>query len=81
MIEDHKVNVLFTGLVLYDTWNKTRPDMDLSELKLVIMGGTYISAEYKREMNAYLRSCGSKARFINGYGLSELGGACIVCPA
>ena len=81
VIERYKVNVLFTGLILFDTWNKTRPKMDLSELKLVIMGGTYISTEYKEEMNAYLRSCNSDAHFINGYGLSELGGACIVCPS
>jgi len=80
-IERYKVNVLFTGMILFDTWNKFRPKMDLSELKLVIMGGTYISPEYKKELNAYLRSCGSEARFINGYGLSELGGACIVCPS
>ncbi len=80
-IERYKVNVLFTGMILFDTWNKTRPHIDLSELKLVIMGGTYISPEYKRELNAYLKSCNSKARFINGYGLSELGGACIVCPS
>jgi len=81
VIERYKVNVLFTGLILFDTWNKTRPKIDLSELKLVIMGGTYIAPDYKKEMNEYLRSCGSKARFINGYGLSELGGACIVCPS
>ncbi len=80
-IERYKVNVLFTGLILFDTWNKMRPQMDLSELKLVIMGGTYISSEYKKELNEYLRSCNSEARFINGYGLSEMGGACIVCPS
>ena len=81
VIEKYKVNVLYTGLILFDTWNKTRPKMDLSELKLVIMGGTYIAPDYKKELNAYLKSCGSDARFINGYGLSELGGACIVCPS
>jgi acyl-CoA synthetase (AMP-forming)/AMP-acid ligase II len=80
-IEKYEVNVLFTGLVLFDTWNKTRPKMDLSKLKLVIMGGTYISPEYKEDLNTYLRSCNSKAHFINGYGLSELGGACIICPS
>ncbi len=81
VIESYGVNVLFTGLILFDTWNKTRPHIDLSKLKLVIMGGTYIAPDYKKELNAYLRSCGSDARFVNGYGLSELGGACIVCPS
>ena len=79
-IERYKVNVLFTGLILFDTWNKTRPHIDLSELKLVIMGGTYISPEYKRDLDNYLVSCGSKGHFVNGYGLSELGGACVICP-
>ena len=79
-IETHKVNVIFTGMV-FDTWNKTRPNIDLSELKFVIIGGTYISPEYKKEFNDYLKSCGSTARFINGYGLSELCGACAICPS
>ncbi len=79
-IVDHKVNVIFTGMV-FDTWNKTRPDIDLSELKFVIMGGTYVSPEYKKEFNEYLKSCGSTANFINGYGLSELCGAVAICPS
>ena len=77
---EERVNMIFTG-VIFDTWNKTRPDIDLSKLKFVIMGGTYISPEYKREFNRYLRSCGSTAHFINGYGLSELCGACAICPS
>jgi acyl-coenzyme A synthetase/AMP-(fatty) acid ligase len=79
-IVDHKVNVIFTGMV-FDTWNKTRPQIDLSELKFVIMGGTYISPEYKKEFNKYLKSCGSSANFVNGYGLSELCGAIAICPS
>ena len=45
------------------------------------MGGTYISPEFKQKFNDYLRSCGSSARVINGYGLSELGGACTIAPS
>ncbi|MBQ7424799.1 MAG: AMP-binding protein, partial [Lachnospiraceae bacterium] len=31
--------------------------------------------------NDYLKACGSTARIINGYGLSELGGACVLAPS
>ena len=67
-IEDFGVNVLFTSMSLFDTWHKTKPKIDLSKLKVLVMGGTYVSPEYKKEFNDYLRSCGSTARVINGYG-------------
>ena len=56
------------------------PDINLSKLKVVFMGGTYLSPEFKQKFNDYLKSCGSTARVINGYGLSEMGGACLLCP-
>lgn len=80
-IEDHGINILFTSLAFLDTWTKTMPDIDLSRVKVVFMGGTYVSPEAKKQFNDYLRSCGSTARVINGYGLSELCGACIIAPS
>ncbi len=80
-IEHYGINVLFTSKSILDSWLKTMPDIDLSKLKIVFMGGTYISPEYKKKFNDYLRSCGSPARIINGYGLSELGGACMLSPS
>ena len=80
-IEHYGVNVLFTSKAIFDSWIKTMPDVDLSELKVVFMGGGYVSPEFKRKFNGYLESCGSTARIINGYGLSELGGACIIAPS
>lgn len=80
-IEQYGFNVMFTSMNILDSWLKTMPEMDLSELKVVFMGGTYVSPEYKQRFNDYLRSCGSSARVINGYGLSELGGACIISPS
>jgi len=79
-IEHYKVNILFTSKSMLDSWLKMMPEMNLSKLKIVFMGGTYISPEFKKDFNSYLRSCGSTARVINGYGLSELGGACALCP-
>ncbi len=80
-IENCGINILFTSLAFLDTWTKTMPDIDLSGVKIVFMGGTYLSPEAKKQFNDYLRSCGSSARVINGYGLSELCGACIIAPS
>ncbi len=80
-IESYGISVLFTSKSILDTWLKTMPDINLSRLKVVFMGGTYISPEYKQKFNDYLRSCGSTARIINGYGLSEMGGACCLAPS
>ena len=80
-IEKYGINILFTSKAILDSWNKTMPDIDLSRLKIVFMGGSYVSPEFKKSFNEYLRSCGSSARIINGYGLSELGGACIISPS
>ncbi|MDO5703078.1 MAG: AMP-binding protein, partial [Lachnospiraceae bacterium] len=80
-IEHYGIGILFTSKSILDSWLKTMPDINLSKLKVVFMGGTYVSPEYKQKFNDYLRSCGSPARIINGYGLSELGGACIIAPS
>ena len=80
-IEYYGFNILFTSMNILDSWLKTMPEMDLSALKVVFMGGTYVSPEYKQKFNDYLESCGSTARVINGYGLSELGGACVISPS
>ena len=80
-IEHYEVNILFSSKSILDSWLKSMPDMDLSKLKFMFMGGTYISPEYKQKFNDYLKSCGSTARVINGYGLSELGGVCMLSPS
>lgn len=80
-IQHYGINVLFTSMGILDTWLKTMPDIDLSKLKVVFLGGTYVSPDYKKKFNDYLKACGSTARIINGYGLSELGGACVLAPS
>ena len=79
-IEEYGVNILFSSKSILDSWLKSMPDIDLSKLKFMFLGGTYISPEYKQKFNDDLRSCGSTARVINGYGLSELGGVCLLSP-
>ena len=80
-IENYGISILFTSMSILDTWNKMMPDIDMSKVKVVFMGGAYVSPEFKKSFNDYLRSHGSAARIINGYGMSELGGACIIAPS
>lgn len=80
-IEKYGISILFTSRSMLDTWNKSMPDINLSSVKVVFMGGSYVSPEFRKIFNDYLQSCGSTAKIVNGYGLSELGGACTVCPS
>ena len=77
-IEEYGVSILFSNRMMVDAWQKTNPNMDLSKLKIIFLGGSYVSPEFKKGFNKFLKQCGSTAKVINGYGLSELGGACIV---
>ena len=80
-IEKYGISILFTSRSMLDTWNKSMPDINLSSVKVVFMGGSYVSPEFRKIFNDYLQSSGSTAKIVNGYGLSELGGACTVCPS
>ena len=80
VIQQYGINVVFSGKSVLDSWLKSMPDADLSKVKYLFLGGTYISPEYKKEFNSYMWSCGSTARIINGYGSSEVGGAALICP-
>ncbi len=77
-IEEYGVSILFSNRMMVDAWQKTNPNIDLSKLKIIFLGGSYVSPEFKKGFNKFLKQCGSTAKVINGYGLSELGGACIV---
>ena len=64
-----------------DEFTRERVRPDLSSIRVPILGGDYLSADERRRINEFLRSCGSEGRVINGYGLSEAGGAVIVSGA
>jgi acyl-coenzyme A synthetase/AMP-(fatty) acid ligase len=57
-IENYGISILFTSMGILDTWNKMMPDVDLSKVKVVFMGGTYVSPEFKR---ASTNICGPTA--------------------
>lgn len=51
---------------------------DFSSVEFFAMGGAYLSAERKAELNAMLAAHNSSVKIINGYGLSEAGAGCIL---
>ncbi len=79
-IPEHKVTLLFCNGSIVDMWMKQEnPWMDFSSLKCLVIGGSAASSDDKHRYDAFLKRHGAKdAIVLNGYGLSELGGACIL---
>ena len=79
-VPEFGVTLLFCTAAILEMWSKhEEPSMDFSSLRCVVIGGASVSAEDKRRYYDFLcRHGGKDIMFINGYGLSELGGACIL---
>ena len=77
-MEKFKVNTIFMTVYMLDYFKVLYPNLDLSSVGFVFVGGGYVSPETKKQWNEYLKHCGSKARITVGYGLAEIGGACIL---
>lgn len=78
-ISAYRISFLFSASYMFDRWIKMPEDtdFDFSSLKFVALGGTAVSAAEKRSYNEFIEAHGGKdVQIINGYGLSELGGAC-----
>ena len=77
-IGEYRMNVLFAAGRLLDLWMKNGVRPDLSDLEYISLGGSYLPAAAKKRYDNYLKKCGSRVKTANGYGLSEIGGACII---
>ncbi len=78
-VAKYEISVLFTISAMFERWMKLPEgtDFDFSSLRLVVLGGTAVSAADKRRFDAFLRAHGAgEITLLNGYGISELGGAC-----
>lgn len=71
-------NIIFVAPKTFDLMKQSPFIPDFSSLEYVFCGGEYFSAESREEFNQFLRKCGSKVKVTPGYGLSEMGAACIV---
>ena len=77
---DQRVTLLFCTSAMLELWMKQPLPYDFSALREVVVGGTAISAADKRRYAAFLQKHGGRSDilFVNGYGISELGGACAI---
>ena len=78
-ISTYRVSFFFSVSSMFERWLKLPEDtpFDFSSLKFVALGGTAVSAAEKRRYHEFLEAHGGKdVTILNGYGLSELGGAC-----
>lgn len=79
VISAYRVSFLFSVNSIFERWIKMPEDtpFDFSSLKFVALGGTAVSAAEKKRYHEFLEAHGGKnVTILNGYGLSELGGAC-----
>ena len=74
-IIDQKISVLFSGTVGFELIMKAPINPDLSNVELVILGGSHVAVEKKKKIYRYLKAHGSHAGVYVGYGLTEAGGA------
>ena len=80
----HGITFLFTISAMFERWMKTPDclDMDFSGLRFAVLGGASVSAADKQRYDAFLREHGAgDITLLNGYGISELGGACCLSSA
>ena len=83
-ISAYRISFLFSASYMFDRWMKMPEDtdFDFSSLKFVALGGTAVSAAEKKSYNKFIEDHGGKdVMILNGYGLSELGGACCLSSA
>ena len=80
-IPQYSITFLFTISAMFERWIKM-PDqkgLDFSSLQFVALGGAAVSAADKRRYRTFMQEHGAgDVTILNGYGISELGGACIL---
>ena len=78
-ISAYRVSFFFSVNSMFERWLKLPENtpFDFSSLKFVALGGTAVSTAEKKRYHEFLEAHGGKdVTILNGYGLSELGGAC-----
>ena len=78
-IPHYGITFLFTISAMFERWMKLPESKcpDFSSLRFVVLGGTSVSAADKRRYYEFMRKHGAgEITLLNGYGISELGGAC-----
>ena len=80
-IPHYHISFLFTISAMFERWMKLPESVcpDFSSLRFVVLGGTMVSAADKRRYYEFMRRHGAgDVILLNGYGISEMGGACFL---
>ena len=80
-IPHYHITFLFTISAMFERWMKLPESRcpDFSSLRFVVLGGTMVSAADKRRYYEFMRRHGAgDVILLNGYGISEMGGACFL---
>ena len=79
-IKQYKVDILFATPYIFDVWIKSPKGYvpDFTNVKRIVSGGAYLSTQAKKRYKKLVKENGGNPEFINGYGMSETGGACII---
>ena len=73
----YRLEVLFTSGFILDSWLKRTDldDLDLSSVKSIACGGSYVSPDKLRKYEDFAHAHGYAGGIARGYGMSETGGA------
>ena len=78
-IPKYRISFLFTVSAMFERWMKM-PDnssLNFSSLRFVVLGGASVSASDKKRYLDFMQRHGAgEITLLNGYGITELGGAC-----
>ena len=78
-VSHYRISFLFTISAMFERWIRMPEckEIDFSSLKFVAIGGSAVSVADKRRYSEFLKEHGGgEVTILNGYGVSELAGAC-----
>jgi len=79
-IEKYKIEIIMSSGYYLSNFKKI-PDQikpDFSSVKVLILGGTQVNRELRKNLKDIFNRFDSDPMIFNGYGLSETGGACLL---
>lgn len=81
-IDYYKGSIVNTTGFMVDKWieRSDLDDIDLSSLKLIMLGGSYVSPEKYKRYEKFFGEHGFTHSIFRGYGMSEAGSAQIIVP-
>lgn len=82
-VDYYNSSILNASGFMIDKWIERTDldDLNLSSLKMVMAGGSYIPPEKVKKYNEWFRAHGCECGITRGYGMSEAGAATIALPA